>query len=140
MCIRDRCGDAEHFRGAAIAWGTKVEQDHVLVSLPAHAEVTKCIARHGRFSISVLASSQSDIARQYGGQLQSDQHTIDPGALDFDRWTVPVVKGACAQILCEVRHRQTVRDQEVTIGEIIELEASETLDPLVYDHGHYFPV
>ncbi|MAQ89866.1 MAG: hypothetical protein CMM03_08440, partial [Rhodopirellula sp.] len=80
----------KYLRGAAIAWKTKVEQSYVLVSLPAHAGVTECIARHGGFSISVLACSQSDLARLNRGHLQSDQHAEYPCAVDFKRWTVPV--------------------------------------------------
>ena len=59
-------GDAETFRGASIAWATKVERDHAMVSLPGHAAVTECIRNAAEFTINVLAAEQSHIARQYG--------------------------------------------------------------------------
>jgi flavin reductase (DIM6/NTAB) family NADH-FMN oxidoreductase RutF len=132
------CGDAECFSGASIAWGTKVEKNHALVSLPRNAAVTKCISESSIFTISVLSSEQSNIARQYGGKMQSDQRPIETGDLVFIPWAVPVVKNACAQLLCHVRHRIPVDEQVIVIAKIVESDASDRLKPLVYDHSHYF--
>ena len=133
------CGNAEKFRGAAIAWGTKVEKDHALVSLPKHAAVTDCVCHSQVFTISVLASNQSAVARQYGGGMQSDRQAIDLDDLDFALWKVPVVRDATAQLLCDVRHTVDIKDQVLVIGEISEIVVLDHLEPLVYDHSHYFP-
>ena len=133
------CGNADRFQGASIAWGTKVEKDHAMVSLPRHAAVTDCIRRSGVFTVSVLSSGQSDIARQYGGKMQSDQRDIDVSALDFAQWEVPVVKNACAQLRCTVKQTLVIEEQELVIAKILDVVASESIAPLVYDHDHYFP-
>jgi flavin reductase (DIM6/NTAB) family NADH-FMN oxidoreductase RutF len=133
------CGNGESFQGASIAWGTKVEKDHAMVSLPKHGAVTNCISHSGVFTISVLSSDQSNIARQYGGKMQSNPHDIESRDLNFTQWAVPVVQHACAQLLCHVRHRLPINEQVIFIGEIAEFKSSDNLAPLVYDHGHYFP-
>lgn len=133
------CGNADRFQGASIAWGTKVERDHVMVSLPRHAAVTDCIRGSGVFTVSVLASGQSDIARQYGGKMQSDQLKIDISALDFAQWGIPVVKNACAQLRCTVKHTLIIEEQELVIAKILDVAASERIAPLLYDHDHFFP-
>jgi len=132
------CGNAERFQGASIAWGTKVEKDHAMVSLPKHAAVTEFIGRLGNFTINVLSSDQPNIARQYGGKSQSDPHDVNADDLDFSQWQVPVVRDACAQLLCEVRHTLIIKEQSMVIGEIMDTASSETLEPLVYDHSRYF--
>lgn len=132
------CGNAGCFQGASIAWATKVERDHAMVSLPKDAAVTDCISNSGTFTISVLSSDQSDIARQYGGRKQSDPRDIEPNDLNFTQWAVPVVNDARAQLLCDVRHILTVKEQVIVIAEIVDIALSDDLQPLVYDHGHYF--
>lgn len=133
------CGNADRFQGAAIAWGTKIEKDHALISLPRHAAVTACIRTSGLFTISVLSSGQADIARQYGGTAQSDPRAIDACALDFAQWETPVVKDACAQLRCAVKQTLAIENQELVIARILDVAASENLAPLIYDHDHYFP-
>ena len=133
------CGNADRTLGATIAWATKVERDHALVSLPKDAAVTGCIADSGTFTISVLASDQAHVARQYGGGRQSDPREPDPADLDVERWDMPAVKGARGQFLCEVRHTLTTREQVVVIAEIVDSVASDDRPPLTYRHGDYFP-
>ncbi|MEO1223000.1 MAG: flavin reductase [Pseudomonadota bacterium] len=133
------CGNADRFQGASIAWGTKVEQDHAIISLPRHAAVTTCIRGSAIFTISVLSSGQADIARQYGGKAQSGPCAIDAGALDFAQWETPVVKDACAQLRCAARQTIAIEDQELVIARILDATACESLAPLIYDHDHYFP-
>jgi flavin reductase (DIM6/NTAB) family NADH-FMN oxidoreductase RutF len=132
------CGNAERFHGASIAWATKVERDHAMVSLPKHAHATDCIGKSGIFTISVLSADQSNIARQYGGDSQADPHEIEAADLNFTQWAVPVVKGARAQLLCEVRHELAIKEQVAIIAEISDFILSDHLEPLVYIHSHYF--
>ena len=133
------CGTADRARGATIAWATKVERDHAVVSLPKQAAVTDGIAESGTFTISVLSADQAHVARQYGGTRQSDPREPDPTDLDVDRWDVPVVKGARGQFLCKVRHTLTIKEQVVIIAEIVDTAVSDDRLPLVYRHGDYFP-
>lgn len=128
------CGDSENFRGASIAWATKIERDHALVSLPGHAGVTDDIRNSDEFTINVLAADQSNIARQYGGSSQSDPHEVQRGDLEFGRWKVPIVKAARAQLLCEFRQAIAVRKQLLVIAEISDFVFADDREPLVYIH------
>ena len=132
------CGDANTFYGAAIAWGTKVEKDHAMVSLPSHAEVTRCIMASETFTVSVLSAAQSKIARQYGGRKQSNPLAINRQDLRFTHWPVPVVRDACAMILCRVKQSISLNAQQILIAEIADIEAREDLQPLDYNHDAFF--
>lgn len=131
-------GDAHDFRGASIAWATKVERDHAMVSLPNRAAVAQYIHDTGEFTINVLAADQAHIAGQYGGRSQSNPLEIQPDDLDFSRWSVPMVKDARAQLLCARRHATAVREQWIVIAEIVDFAFADNREPLVYRHEQYF--
>jgi len=134
------CGNEVAFHGATIAWGTKVEKEHAMVSLPRSAAVTACIRKSGTFTVSILSSGQSNVARQYGGSGQSDQKEIDKGDVDFTQWDMPVVKGACAQLLCSVREILSIGEQEVVVAKILDVSAEDGIEPLTYDHEEFFSI
>ncbi|MEM7114389.1 MAG: flavin reductase family protein [Chloroflexota bacterium] len=128
----------EEFVGATIAWATKVEKQHVLVSLPAEAAVTNRILQEKTFTISVLASHQSDIARQYGGRKQARPLPQNRNDLDFTLWATPVVKNCRAQLLCSVQQINFIKEQVVIIAKIDQATSRDDVAPLIYDHKAYF--
>lgn len=132
------CGTATELEGATIAWATKIEKEHVMLSLPADAAVTEAILSRPIFSVSVLGAHQSRIARQYGGRKQARPLPRNKDDLDFARWDVPYVKHSRAHFLCN--HTQTIfiNEQTVVIAEIIESFSFEEIAPLIYDHTAYF--
>lgn len=132
------CGKAPDFSGAAIAWATKIEKNHVMVSLPSEARVTKIILSNKVFSISVLRDGQSDVARQYGGRRQSRPLPQDNEDLDFGIWEVPVVKNCRATLLCNTVQVISVNEQTVIIAAIVESAFTESVAPLAYDHAAFF--
>lgn len=132
------CGDDRAFEGAAIAWATKVEKNHVMVSLPSKAPITSAILSNKVFSISVLGDGQWGVARQYGGSKQSKALPRDIHDLDFNLWDVPVVKNCRAHLLCNTIQNIHVNEQVVLIAEVSELEFFNEIPPLVYNHAEYF--
>ncbi|MDJ0956813.1 MAG: flavin reductase [Arenicellales bacterium] len=115
------CGDEQSFQGATIAWPTKIEKNHVMVSLPSKALVTKTILAKKVFSISVLSDGQSDIAKQFDGSKQTQSLPQNIGSLDFELWEVPVVKNCRAHLLCNTIQDISVKEQTVVIASVTEV-------------------
>lgn len=131
-------GDQESFEGAAIAWATKIERNHVLVSLPIDATITEFVKLNKTFTVNVLGEHQAEIVRQYGGSKQSRPLPRNPDDLDFDAWAVPTVKDCRANLHCAVDQEMTVEEQFVVIAKIEQSRFDETIMPLVYEHAAYF--
>jgi flavin reductase (DIM6/NTAB) family NADH-FMN oxidoreductase RutF len=132
------CGNEHNFKGATIAWATKIEKGHAMVSLPSEAAVTNAILSKKVFSINVLGHNQSNIARQYGGSKQTRTFSKNIHDLDFDLWSIPVVRNCRAHFLCNVIQGIPVNEQTILIAKISEHGFTESVAPLVYDHATYF--
>ena len=115
------CGDEQNFQGATIACPTKIEKNHVMVSLPSKALVTKTILAKKVFSISVLSDGQSDIAKQFDSSKQTQSLPQNIGSLDFELWEVPVVKNCRAHLLCNTIQDIPVKEQTVVIASVTEV-------------------
>ena len=131
-------GNRKSFEGAAIAWATKIEKNHVLVSLPVDAAITEYVKSNKIFSVGVLGEHQADIVRQYGGSKQARPLARNPDDLDFDEWPVPVVKNCRASLLCKNEKEIALEEQYVVIAKIEESSFVEAMPPLVYEHARYF--
>ncbi len=132
------CGDDQDVTGATIAWATKIEKGHTMVSLPSEADVTKAILSRKVFSINVLGHNQSDIARQFGGSNQIRPLPKNIHDLEFGLWDTPVIKNCRAHFLCNTIQEIPINEQTILIAKITEHGFSESIAPLVYDHGTYF--
>jgi len=132
------CGTELAYQASTIAWSTKIENNHVMVSLPIDAAVTSSIALKRQFSVSVLGKNQTSVARQYGGKKQLNPLPTNTDDIDFDRWKIPTIKDCRAPYLCTVVQELKLIEQVVFIAEIKESAFNEKIDPLVYDHAEYF--
>ena len=132
------CGDEGDVKGATIAWATKIEKGHAIVSLPSEAAVTKAILSKKVFSINVLGQNQSDIARQYGGSNKIQPLPKNINDLDFGLWDTPVIKDCRAQFLCNAIQKIPINEQTILIAKITEQGFSANIARLAYDHGAYF--
>ena len=132
------CAHSDELEGAAIAWATKVEKDHLMLSLPREAALTDALLARNVFTVSVLAYDQSAVARQYGGSKQRAPLPKSTEDLELDLWEVPVIKSSRAQYLCKLVHDLPVKEQIVVIASILETNGDESRKPLNYDRRSYF--
>jgi len=132
------CGYKGDVKGATIAWATKVERNHILVSLPVDAALTESVISKKNFSVNVLGQDQSRIARQYGGTKQSGSLPKLDSDLDYDLWSAPVIRNCRASFLCSSIQEIQIKEQIIVIAEIAEYEFAENIVPLTYEHGAYF--
>jgi len=132
------CGSKSQYHASTIAWATKIEKNHLIVSLPVDAAVTGAIDLIKEFSVSVLAENQSNVARQYGGRKQIMTLPRNKDDIDYSFWNVPTVVNCRARALCKVMQQVKLLEQVVLIAEIKDSKVNEQVEPLVYDHAEYF--
>ena len=132
------CGEQGDYYGATIAWATKVEKNHIVISVPQLAALASAIEKQQRFSVNVLSENQERIARQYGGRKQSNPLSVDENDLDFSTWKLPIVINARAQYLCDLYQMDVLQEQCVITGSIVDSMMNPALPPLIYEHDKYF--
>jgi 3-hydroxy-9,10-secoandrosta-1,3,5(10)-triene-9,17-dione monooxygenase reductase component len=88
-----------------------------------------------RFAVNVLRAGQRDVAATFASKQVADEkfaavtHTVAHG--------VPVLDGALAWFVCELRELLPGGDHTIGIGEVSELEHDPGGEPLVFFRGAY---
>ena len=96
------------------------------------------VRRSRRFAVNLLRVGQDDVARTFASKrVAADKfaavtHTVAHG--------VPVLDGALAWFVCELRDLLPGGDHTIGIGEVTELWHDEGGEPLVFFRGAYGPV
>jgi flavin reductase (DIM6/NTAB) family NADH-FMN oxidoreductase RutF len=106
----------------------------VLVCFANAARTLPIVREHGRFAVNMLGVGQVEQARLFASKapehekLAATPHTVRAGA--------PVIDGAIAWAVCEVRELHAGGDHTIVIGEVVELGVGEG-EPLLYYEGRY---
>lgn len=106
----------------------------ILVCLGSESPRSRALIDPGRFSISMLAHDQRDIA----GKLAQPGEGLMPQA----GWRAgengsPVLDGAAAIVECDVDTIHTTGDHMIVIGRVTHVHADPGREPLVYFRGGY---
>ncbi len=132
------CGTQEDFFGMSIAWLTKVEKEHVLVSLPRGALGTQKALVDKRFTLNLLAESQIEIARQFGGSKQKKLVDKSHAVIVNTEWGIPAIRDCCSTYLCKVASAQELNEQMLVIAKIFACIDKGKSTPLTYKQSDFF--
>src|SRR5436190_1952437 len=105
-----------------------------LVCFENEARTLPIVREGGRFGVNVLSSEQRQLAGIFASKLPEHQkldgvaHRIEHGA--------PVIEGALAWAVCELRELIAGGDHTIAIGEVIALDLGKG-DPLLWYGGRY---
>ncbi|WP_296607362.1 flavin reductase family protein [Nocardioides sp.] len=89
----------------------------------------------GRFSINVLAEDQHDLCTRFGTRTGS---RFDGLEWELSRWGTPSLPGALARLHCELHTVHDGGDHRIVVGEVVDLERSETSEPpMVFFRGRF---
>lgn len=103
----------------------------VVVSIGEKAQMLEKIKKSSRFAVSILSACQQDLSMTFAGQGK------DKRSISFDRFNnFPVIKGALAQVTCEVVNHHVEGDHTLFIGRVTDIQL-EDHEPLVYFNGAY---
>ncbi|HWK22155.1 MAG TPA: flavin reductase family protein [Ureibacillus sp.] len=101
----------------------------VVISIGHKARFLEKVKQSKKFSVNILSEEQEHYSRHFAGQ---------PGdEVEFDRLEgLPVLKGAIAQVACEVVSEYVEGDHTLFIGKVLGLHV-EDKNPLLFFGGKY---
>ena len=101
----------------------------VLISVGHKAKFLEKVSQSKTYTVNILAEDQEHYSRHFAGR---------PGdAVEFETLAEqPVLKGAIAQIACEVVSEHVEGDHTLFIGKVIDLHL-EDKNPLLFFSGKY---
>lgn len=103
----------------------------VVVSIGEKAQVLEKIKKTNKYAVNILSADQQELSMMFAGQIKEREDVI------FDRLSdLPVIKGALAQITCEVVNVHIEGDHSLIIGKVTDIHL-EDHDPLLYFNGKY---
>jgi flavin reductase (DIM6/NTAB) family NADH-FMN oxidoreductase RutF len=103
----------------------------VVISIGEKARILEKIKQSRTFSVNILAADQQELSMIFAGQLKEHRE------VEFDNLDgKPVLKGAVAQIACEVSAEHLEGDHTLFIGRVTDIHL-EDAEPLVFYSGKY---
>ncbi|WP_420768976.1 flavin reductase family protein [Parageobacillus thermoglucosidasius] len=103
----------------------------VLVSIGEKAKMLEKIQQSKKYAVNILAHDQKMLSLNFAGQLEKQED------VQFEQLGgLPVIKGALAQISCQVVNEVQAGDHTLFIGEVTDINITEQ-DPLLFFSGKY---
>ncbi|MFD6440386.1 flavin reductase family protein [Peribacillus sp. NPDC060186] len=101
----------------------------VLISIGHKAKLLEKVSQSKKYTVNILAEDQEHYSRHFAGK---------PGeAVEFETLAeLPALKGAIAQIACEVVSEHVEGDHTLFIGKVVDLRL-EDKNPLLFFSGKY---
>ncbi|MBT2723748.1 MULTISPECIES: flavin reductase family protein [unclassified Bacillus (in: firmicutes)] len=101
----------------------------VLISIGHKAKFLEKVSQSKKYTVNILAEDQEHYSRHFAGK---------PGEeVEFETLAeLPVLKGAIAQIACEVVSEHIEGDHTLFIGKVVDLRLLDK-DPLLFFSGKY---
>ncbi len=101
------------------------------VSIGEKAQMLDKIKHSKKFAVNILAANQQELSMIFAGQIKEK---ID---VSFENLGgLPVLKGAVAQVACEVVNEHVEGDHTLFIGKVIDIHLEEE-EPLLFFNGQY---
>ena len=89
----------------------------------------------GRFAVNVLRAGQGDVAKVFASKRVAKEKFA--AATHTEAHGVPVLDGALAWLVCELRELIPGGDHTIGIGAVTELDFDPAGEPLVFFRGEY---
>ena len=103
----------------------------VVISIGEKAQMLDKIKHSKKFAVNILAANQQELSMIFAGQIKEK---ID---VSFENLGgLPVLKGAVAQVACEVVNEHVEGDHTLFIGKVIDIHLEEE-EPLLFFNGQY---
>ncbi|WP_042348734.1 flavin reductase family protein [Bacillus massiliigorillae] len=101
----------------------------VVISIGHKAKFLNKVKNTKKFAVNILADDQEHYSRIFAGQQQGE------GAFDTLA-NLPVLKGALAQVACEVVSEYVEGDHTLFIGKVLDIRIEEK-EPILFYGGKY---
>ena len=108
----------------------------IAVSMNHDNYTNSCIAKTGKFAVSILAeNSDSGLIGRFGFQSGKDVNKFD-GIESIEREGIPVIPDACSYIVCKVIDKMETSSHTVFLGEVIDADVLKSDEPMTYAYYH----
>ena len=103
----------------------------VVISIGEKAQMLDKIKHSKKFAVNILAANQQELSMIFAGQIKEKIE------VSFENLGgLPVLKGAVAQVACEVVNEHVEGDHTLFIGKVIDIHLEEE-EPLLFFNGQY---
>lgn len=121
----------EHGMTANAFMSVSLDPMLVVISIGERAKMLEKIKKSKKFAVNILSDAQQEYSQIFAGQIKEERE------IEFDSLAgLPVLRGALAQVACEVVNEHVEGDHTLFIGKVIELKVGEG-DPLLFFSGKY---
>lgn len=108
----------------------------IAVSINHNNYTNSCIAKSGKFAISILSEqSEPGIIGTFGFQSGKDVNKFDSVEYRMAEG-LPVVEDACAYIVCEVVDKMETATHTVFLGKVLDADLMKKADSMTYAYYH----
>lgn len=116
------------------------EPPSLLVCINRRTAIASALTQDAGFSVNVLAATQADVARAFGGQMPisgTDRFGYGTWHRSADR-EVPLLLGCRVAFECEVAHVHDWQTHHIVIGRVLDVHFfNADAPPLAYADGDY---
>jgi flavin reductase (DIM6/NTAB) family NADH-FMN oxidoreductase RutF len=109
----------------------------LLVCINQSASIHACLEVGRPFCVNLLASVQQKIPAVFAGGLTGEARFAH-GVWTPDDHGVPRLEGAQANVSCLVDRMLAYGTHSIVIGRVEAVRIAGTVDPLIFQDGHYF--
>lgn len=130
-------GNQQDYAGMTAVWVTQASKDPVSVAIGVTptGKTAELIAKHKKFTVNVLAKSQSQLAYQFGGATDEPKSKFNGIPFSFSPDGLPVLTDAICWMECEVEHSIDLNTHQLIIGKVICGESISDAEPAIYLNG-----
>ena len=128
--------------GVTVGSLTSLSLDPVLVGVSLGRETIAhgLVSSAGRFSLSLLAGSQADLAQHFARSVPPIAQWKGIAIRSRGGGTAPLLEGALAWLECRTWATYPAGDHTIFVGEVERLELGNPGPALVYREGGYHPL
>lgn len=137
--VTARCGDERQGLTATAVCSVSMEPPQLLVCVNREAATHACIEKSGAFCVNILAQDQKEISNVFASPVDPNA----PGKFEqVGEWDeagpgVPCLRGAAANVVCELAEAVEGGTHTIFIGRVIEARAEGESAPLLYAKQGY---
>ena len=112
----------------------------ILICVNKSASAHAPIKAAGCFSVNVLAKDQVELAKRFSSKKLEGDARFDNAAWITMRTGAPLLRGAIANLDCELADEHVFETHSIFIGRIKDGQFNEKAEPLLYFRGDFWDV
>ncbi len=126
------------YTGCTVNSIMQITSDPAIIALSVNHEnyTHVCIEETKKFSISILSEQSNPLAiGTFGFRSGRDCNKFDIIPYDIKN-SLPVIKDACAYLICELKGKIDTHSHTVYIAEVIDGDVLNDIKPMTYEYYH----